>query len=461
MQQSNINPLPLKVSRLTSLREFIASQNGSAAAVKTAIFSVLILGINVLTGVLTARYLGPEGRGEQAAMVNWSQFLAFCVSFGLPSALVYHAKKNTADTAKLYGVALVMGTGFGLVAMVAGILLLPLWLKSFDAQVVHFAQWAMAVCPLIVISQINNAILQVRGEYNRYNRLRYLVPLCTLLMLAVLIWTGAITPYTTALAYLLPSIPLFLAMTWRLWRIYMPKLRETGQQAKRLMTYGMSSYGNDLIGQVAAYADQILIAGFLTPADLGLYAVAVSLARMVNIFATSITVVLFPKASGLPREEALALTFKAFRISTTVTLLASGALMLAAPLVINLLYGPDFKQALTVFRFLLLEASIGGGTLVLAQAFMALGKPKIVTLLQGTGLLMVVPLLFLLVPKYGLTGAGIAMLGSVLIRFAFILINIRVTLKMSIPKLFLTREDIRWLVAAVKSYSSKKPASKL
>jgi O-antigen/teichoic acid export membrane protein len=459
MQQSNINPLPLKSSRLTSLREFISSQNGSAAAVKTAVFSVLILAINVVTGVLTARFLGPEGRGEQAAMVNWSQFLAFSVSFGLPSALVYHAKKNAADTAKLYGVALVMGTGFGLVAMVAGILLLPLWLRAFDAQVVHFAQWAMVVCPLIVISQINNAILQVRGEYNRYNRLRYLVPLCTLLMLVVFIAVGAITPYTTALAYLLPSIPLFLAMTWRLWRIYMPKLRETGKQAKKLITYGMSSYGNDLIGQVAAYADQILIAGFLTPADLGLYAVAVSLARMVNIFATSITVVLFPKASGLPREEALALTFKAFRISTTVTLLASGALMLAAPLVINLLYGPDFKQALTVFRFLLLEASIGGGTLVLAQAFMALGKPKIVTLLQGTGLLLVVPLLFLLVPKYGLTGAGIAMLGSVLIRFAFIMINIRVTLKMRIPKLFLAREDIRWLIAAVKSYSSKKPAS--
>lgn len=60
-------------------------------------------------------------------------------------------------------------------------------------------------------------------------------------------------------------------------------------------------------------------------------------------------------------------------------------IMLVAPFVMPLLYGPDFKEAISVFRMLLLEVSISGGTMVLAQAFMALGKPKIVTILQGIG----------------------------------------------------------------------------
>ena len=116
---------------------------------------------------------------------------------------------------------------------------------------------------------------------------------------------------------------------------------------------------------------------------LGLYAVAVSLSRMVNIFSTSIIAVLFPKASGLEKEQAVALTFRVFRISTFVALLASVCLMIVAPFVFHILYGPEFKEALGVFRLLLLEVSIGGGTMVLAQVFMAMGKPKIVTLLQA------------------------------------------------------------------------------
>ncbi|KAF6593225.1 oligosaccharide flippase family protein, partial [Paenibacillus sp. EKM208P] len=82
---------------------------------------------------------------------------------------------------------------------------------------------------------------------------------------------------------------------------------------------------------------------------LGLYAVAVSLARMVNVFSTSIIVVLFPKASGLNKEEAVAITFRAFRVTSTATFLAAVMLMLIAPFVFTLLYGQEFKQALTVF----------------------------------------------------------------------------------------------------------------
>jgi len=82
---------------------------------------------------------------------------------------------------------------------------------------------------------------------------------------------------------------------------------------------------------------------------------------------------------------------------------------------------------------------------VLAQVFMAIGKPKIVTLLQALGLLLVIPLLMFLVPKFGLIGAGIAMLSSVLLRFGFILLNVRFILRMRIPPLIVTMDDLRWL----------------
>jgi len=341
--------------------------------------------------------------------------------------------------------------------MIVGVVVLPYWLKSFSSDVVHFAQWSMLMCPLIVVSQVNNAAFQFRGDYKRFNWLRYLIPLLTLIMIGVLILTHTINPFTTASAYLLPSVPLFIWMTYDLLRTYKVKMRDSYKQFKKLFSYGLGSYGNDLLGQFSFYIDQIIIAGLLRPADLGLYAVAVSLSRMVNFFSNSITVVLFPKASELSKEEAISLTFKAFRISTTFTLLGSLILMIIAPLVIPLLYGKDFNTALTVFRLLLLEVTISGGTLILAQTFMALGKPKFVSILQGVGLMLVIPLLFLLVPKFGLYGAGIAMLSSAVLRFIFIILNIRFNLKVKIPRMLINGQDIQWMKTTMNSYIRKKP----
>ncbi|KAA9004677.1 oligosaccharide flippase family protein [Paenibacillus spiritus] len=454
MQPQSANSISRGSLRASILR-FARAKDNSSAAVKTMAVSILILVLNMLTGILTARYLGPTGRGEQTAMVNWSQFMAFSMSLGIPSALIYHAKKNPEDAGSLYRMSLLIGLVSGIAATVIGIVLLPMWLKSFNDQVVLFAQVSMLLCPLVVISQVNNAAFQFRGEYQKFNWQRYLVPLLTLAVIGILIATHTVNPYTTALAYLLPAVPLFIWMTVQLLRTYPGRIRERGKQFKRLFNYGLGSYGNDLLGQFSGYIDQILIAALLKPAELGLYAVAVSLARMVNFFSSSIKIVLFPKASELSKEEALELTFRAFRISTTCTLIGAALLMALAPLVIPLLYGKDFSEALTVFRLLLLEVTISGGTLILAQAFMALGKPKFVSMLQGVGLLLVIPLLFLLVPTYGLLGAGAAMVGSALLRFSFILLNIRFNLKVRIPSLLINGGDIRWVKTTMNSYIRK------
>ncbi|WP_340006963.1 oligosaccharide flippase family protein [Paenibacillus sp. FSL K6-0276] len=456
MQQLNAKSLPTNTIWST-LKRFTKSKGNSSAAMKTMIVSVLVLLINMLTGVLTARYLGPTGRGEQTAMMNWSQFLAFSMSFGIPSALIYNAKKNPDDAGVLYRMSLLLGIGFGIVAMIIGILVLPYWLKSFSPEVVAFAQWSMIQCPLMVVAQINNAAYQFRGEYQKFNGLRYVIPLLTLVIIGILIMGGWMNPFTTALAYLVPGAPLFIGMTISLLRTYKVKMKDAYLNFKRLFTYGLGSYGNDLLGQFSYYIDQIVIAGLLRPADLGLYVVAVSLSRMVTFFSSSVTVVLFPKASELSKEEAISLTFKAFRISTTFTLLGSLALMVVAPLVIPLLYGKDFNTALTVFRLLLLEVTISGGTIILAQVFMALGKPKFVSMLQGFGLILVIPLLFLLIPKYGLLGAGVAMLSSAVLRFLFIILNIRFNLKVKLPRLLITGQDIQWMKTTMNSYIRKKP----
>src|SRR5713101_4590346 len=47
--------------------------------------------LGITTGMLAARLLGPQGRGELAAIQTWPSFIATLAMLGLPEALVYYS----------------------------------------------------------------------------------------------------------------------------------------------------------------------------------------------------------------------------------------------------------------------------------------------------------------------------------------------------------------------------------
>ena len=60
---------------------------------------LLVVLLNAGTGILTARALHPQGRGELAAILLWPQLLAGTLTLGLPSAVTYHLRLQPRRTA--------------------------------------------------------------------------------------------------------------------------------------------------------------------------------------------------------------------------------------------------------------------------------------------------------------------------------------------------------------------------
>lgn len=60
-------------------------RHGFRAVVQSIGSKSLILGLQAATGVLTARALGPAGRGELAAMILWPLFVASVTTLGVPT----------------------------------------------------------------------------------------------------------------------------------------------------------------------------------------------------------------------------------------------------------------------------------------------------------------------------------------------------------------------------------------
>ncbi|WP_336788246.1 lipopolysaccharide biosynthesis protein [Paenibacillus sp. MMO-177] len=417
--------------------------------------NVFILFLNTLTGVIIARFLGPEGRGEQAAMIMWPQLLSYIVTLGLPSSIIYYMKQKESDQGSLFLASLWMCFGLGTMSMIGGLIFLPGWMDGYSADKVQFACWALILVPFGLLGAINNAVLQAREEYALFNRIRYLPNVITLILLFALVLAGQVNPFYTSLAYLAPTIPLSVWIMVRMLKIYSFRQKGIMQSSRQLVQYGIRSYGTDLAGTLSFYIDQVLVVGLLSPVSLGIYLVALNLSKMLDIIQASVVSVLFPQASGLNQSDAIQLTLKVYRISSVITIVLVLAAIACAPLGLMLLYGKSFEDAIPIFRILIIQAAIGSATWTLAQGFMATDKPGRVTMLKVASLIMNVLLINLMTPHFGIIGAAYSLLISAAANFLFILLLYRLELGTSWSSFLFDTEDWLWVKEQLNRKRSK------
>jgi O-antigen/teichoic acid export membrane protein len=136
------------------------------------------------------------------------------------------------------------------------------------------------------------------------------------------------------------------------------------------------------------------------------------------------------------------MTGRAVRITTVLTVACGLGIVAAGPKLLVMLYGADYRGATGILRILVLEVILSGATQVMSQAFMALGRPGVITALQAIGLSLTIPLMLLMIPKLGLTGAALALLISTCARLTFVLASFPLLLKLPVPDLLVQRKDI-------------------
>jgi len=422
----------------------------SAGAVAQSIGAkVFIVGINAATGIITARALLPTGRGELAVMILWPVFLASAMTLGIPSALTFQLRSHPEKRSQLMGTALLLALLTSAFAMLVGFLFMRHWIAQYPPKTILFAQMFLLSAPLTSLLLVGRAGLESGGAFGASNKLLICSPTLTLVWLLILLARHSLTPYSAAVAYVPVGVVPVVWMVCSLWRHFRPGFGAFRSSAQLLLSYGVRSYGIDLCGSMAGYVDQALVVRVLQPKMMGIYVVALSLSRMLAVFHGSVIMVLFPKAVSQSVGAIRELTSRAMRMSTLLTASAGIVIVALGPQVLALLYGPEYRSANALLGILVAEVILSGATLVLSQAFMAMGRPGVITALQVTGLMLTIPLMILLVPHFGIVGAAVALLISTTGRFIFVLASFPIFLKVPMPQVFPKREDLLYMAQAV------------
>lgn len=413
-----------------------------AATLQTLLSRIVVMALNLLTGILIARLLGADGRGEQAAIILWPQFFSCVMTLGIPSALIYNLKRYPEDQAKFFSGATIISVGLGSLAAIGGVFLVPHWMAHYSPEVIHATQSFMALTPMLLLAITFSSALEACELFGKANQARYLQGVLTLLIVLVLGAMHHATPITLATAYLLPTLPMLWLMGGRLKQQFEFFRLPSMQICQRLLNYGLRAYGIELLGTLYLQIGGMLVVKILSASELGWYAVALSLSRMLNLLQSSVVTVLLPKTAARPPHEVLQMTGQATRVSLLCLMVPSVIVGVAAAPILTALYGPEFTQAAQTLRVLLLESLVAGATYVLTRAFMALGRPGLVAILQIGGLVVAVPATVLFVDRFGLLGASLALFASSLFRLIITLICFPLILKVPPPSLLPQKADL-------------------
>src|SRR5699024_2081923 len=161
------------------------------------------------------------------------------------------------------------------------------------------------------------------------------------------------------------------------------------------------------LGQTLTFrADQLLLGALAGVYSVGLYSVAVTPATLMHVISNSIGQVLFRQAAV--RSLTVSIYFKAQTAALVVTLAYGIGMWFASPFLIPLVFGSEYTASIGIVRILLVGEIALSFYLIIVRVLAGYDRPKSASWSGFIGLIVMVPLMFLLVPDHGAYGAAVS-----------------------------------------------------
>lgn len=418
--------------------------------VRSLAFRFVSLGASVITNIVIARTLGPEGKG----ILSFLAYLLFVVSvmggLGLQSAAIQQIGKKLFAPSTVAGTQILLSVGAGLICGVLLLLLLPVYQSRMQIQPVFFFPFLLVVVLSLVYSNLSGVLIGL-DRVRVYNWLQLLTTLSWTAGAVVVL--GVAHAGRTAGVLTWMGVQCLAAIALLGWVFLRVRPRRAGLRkcAAASMRFGLEAFAAGLAWVLLLRSDGLMLGALSGPATVGIYSVAVLLAEMLWYFPQSLGLALSPRISSLPREEAILLTQRAVRLGFYAVAAAALVLLMVAPLLVRWTFGPSFLGSLQPLALLLPGIVMGSWTSALGLYFVQQkGRPRINALTSAAGLALNFLLNLWWIPRFGPSGAAAASsVAYTLVAFLLILQFRREPGSSWRGLLVIRREDLRLVQALV------------
>lgn len=410
--------------------------------------------LGTASAVITARALGPYGKGTLSSLLFVTVLLSLICSLGLGDAATVLAGAGRVDlrtTLARAVPAIVPATVLGI-----GALVVTAAIASWEGIAVAVG-WAAVLLVLSIFVYVASSLVDAM-ERLTFTALVSTVGAATALVLTFVLVgpldlgiTGGVAAATggalvMSVAYVTTLHRSGFAMRPVLDRSYLrPALR-----------LGAVLQATALLGSAGDRADLLLVYALGGASEAGIYAVALSIGQLALYTSSAISNAVFPRIASVDPAEVPRLIAIGVRIST-ITAAASALLVAAAaPVVLDVLFGSDYGDAVLPAVLIAFAAIAGGPQLTLARAAAARERGALYLSSYGTSVVAMLALDVALVPDHGATGAAIATLAAAAAGLLVAVIGAARADLISVAAIRPRASDITYLVANVREIAGRR-----
>ena len=396
------------LGRLRGLASTACRRDFPRNVARTAAFNISASVVAGIGGLIIARTLGPTARGEYAAITAWFGVSLMVGGMGQPAALCFYVSRDAQRAPAYVATSRAMMLVTGSVALCSGLLLAPVLAHGHTAVTTGY-RIAFATSIVAFVGASYTFSLQAR-DLRQWNIVRVIQPVLSFAGIAIL-WRLRFLTVDTALGVLSGTMLLQLALAYG-------SCRRAGlvpghaQKAlvRPLATYGAAQIAALTPAALNAQLDQLVLSQTVPAADLGRYAVAVSLSLFPIPLVSAIGNVAFPRLAA--QSEMTQASRRLQKASVTGSLVISAGFIIpfaaVAYWIVPLVFGPAYREAVPLLWILAPGSVFFACGQVVGDLLRGKGQPSAVAWAQGLAVVFTVVLLLALLPFVGVYGAAIA-----------------------------------------------------
>lgn len=378
-----------------------------------SIFNMLLI---FLISIILGRYLGATELGLYRLTYTFYGVATMIGAFGIPVAVIKYVAEYKDDEVNLNKV---VSSGI-ITSLIIGIAVsIMIYLSSQTCadlfkmpQIKNLLQLLSPVFPFVLVNAVLFGTLNGLRDMNKYAMASILQQILMTISTVILIYYGQGVS-GAIIGILSSSIGISFYLIYCCRSIFRLTLDEYVQTTKKLTGFGTQMFGANLINMINLQADTVFLGYFLTAGDVGYYSAATGLSKFLWVLPQAIQTISYPATSEYWVKKNIwglqKMIDKSMKYSALAIMPACLAIGFFAEEIVTRIYGPGFYQSALPLQILLI------GTVIFGVFFTSIGgslaganRPDLGLKAAGFSATINVILNILLIPHFGIIGAGIA-----------------------------------------------------
>ena len=221
--------------------------------------------------------------------------------------------------------------------------------------------------------------------------------------------------------------------------------------AKEMFNFGSMIQLSTLVTMINRRISYFVIKRFFGMSEVGVYTSGTQVSEATKLIGNSIALVQFSSISNMDdKKKAADLTVTFLKLAVILTALCMRAICLIPKSISAWIFTPEFAETKDVLVSLSPGMVFMAANMIFSHYFSGVNLPKHNLYGSVVGLLVTIPSIYILIPKYGIIGAGISVSFTYLATIIYQWIIFKKETKVKTIQLLPTLNDFKTLVESIK-----------